>query len=147
MNIRIEDLLSEVVRDYERKEQQCWKSNAIRKMSDYCTEEELVFCLFLINRKLNRDAVVRVSFNENPLKYSLNDMVMALSHAQKTQSSANISTSTTSSLNDLQSISIKQDLPSVKIETRQRKFRRKASTRDLRKSDPYYKYHFNRGFF
>ena len=52
MNIRIEDLLCEVVRDYERKEQQCWKSNAIRKMSGYCTEEELDLILYTNRMKV-----------------------------------------------------------------------------------------------
>ena len=75
----------------------------------------------------------------NLQKYSLNDMVLALSNAQKTESMATISTSTTSSFSDLQSISSKQDLPSVKVEPRQDKQRRKVSKKSLRKSDPYYR--------
>ena len=66
-------------------------------------------------------------------------MVLALSNAQKTESMATISTSTTSSFSDLQSVSGKQDLPSVKVEPRQDKKRRKVSKNNLRKSDPYYR--------
>ena len=66
-------------------------------------------------------------------------MVLALSSAKKTESMATISTSTTSSFSDLQSISSKQDLPSVKVEPRQDKQRRKLSKKSVRKSDPYYR--------
>ena len=80
-----------------------------------------------------------MTLKRNLQKYSLNDMVLALSNAQKTESMATISTSTTSSFSDLQSVSSKQDLPSVKVEPRQDKQRRKVSKKNLRKLDPYYR--------